>query len=337
MNLAHTKEQVNFSHFSVWYKYKTASQKLLDSWKDKRTTGFRLSWRIENPTLKWTTSISEVGKSIKSPLRGDSYAEAFDASSDLVYKAILTLPKDLQQQMRNESLVIEFDVDMGHSDEMSAYTSYKLYREMKSKSEGGQLASIHSLWEQTLAEEAAEGKRVWLGGRKSGNQWEWADNSTWSFTNWKRGHPADYGYLRMERQWYDLKNSITSRFLCKGKAVTIRDNGFASIELKKEELTFFPFHVVLKSQAIGERKLNRSSEEKRRIPGFTLNWFLKDSNGTELTKKLAARQDDWKEKVPTAKYEPFFVAMIQLARHLRIRQNMTREQILDKIVQKKAA
>ena len=103
MNLAHTKEQVNFSHFSVWYKYKTASQKLLDSWKDKRTTGFRLSWRIENPTLKWTTSISEVGKSIKSPLRGDSYAEAFDASSDLVYKAILTLPKDLQQQMGNES------------------------------------------------------------------------------------------------------------------------------------------------------------------------------------------------------------------------------------------
>ena len=65
INMNYTKDQLNFSSFHAWYKYKAASQQSLDSWKDKRTTGFRLSWRIENPTLEWTTSISEVGKSIK--------------------------------------------------------------------------------------------------------------------------------------------------------------------------------------------------------------------------------------------------------------------------------
>ena len=67
------------------------------------------------------------------------------------------------QQMENGSLVIELDISLKSLDEVYAFTSYKLYREHKNwtdaelhcKSEGGQLASIHSPWEQKLAQKAA--------------------------------------------------------------------------------------------------------------------------------------------------------------------------------------
>ena len=34
----------------MWYEYKAASQQVLDSWEDKRMTGFKLTWRIEKPS-----------------------------------------------------------------------------------------------------------------------------------------------------------------------------------------------------------------------------------------------------------------------------------------------
>ena len=71
MSLTNTKDQLNFSNFLVYYKYKAASKQLLNNWKDKRMTGFRLSWRIENPPL--IANISEVGRNIKTPHFGDTH------------------------------------------------------------------------------------------------------------------------------------------------------------------------------------------------------------------------------------------------------------------------
>ena len=34
--------------FQVWYRYEVAEQKLLNSWKEKRMTGFRITWFIKN-------------------------------------------------------------------------------------------------------------------------------------------------------------------------------------------------------------------------------------------------------------------------------------------------
>ena len=90
------------------------------------------------------------------------------------------------------------------------------------KSEGGQLASIHSLWEQTLAEKAAEGERyVWLDGRKIDGQWQWVDNATWSFENWCSGCSESDEYLLMLRngQWFDYSSSYGTYFLCQGPTV----------------------------------------------------------------------------------------------------------------------
>ena len=49
LDLIYKKDQLTFRSFHVWYQYKTASQQVLDSLKDKRMTGFKLTWRVERP------------------------------------------------------------------------------------------------------------------------------------------------------------------------------------------------------------------------------------------------------------------------------------------------
>ena len=50
LKLEYKKEQLNFSSFQVWYKYRTTTKYLLDTWSgaEKRITGFELHWMIEN-------------------------------------------------------------------------------------------------------------------------------------------------------------------------------------------------------------------------------------------------------------------------------------------------
>ena len=71
------------------------------------------------------------------------------------------------------------------------------------------------------------------------------------------------------------------------------------------------------------------------MTGFTLSWFLEDSNSTKLTEKLPARAEDWKKEVPTPNYEePLLTEIVQVARQLRL-QNLTREEILEEVIPKK--
>ena len=215
ITLSYTKDELDFSSISVWYKYKAASQELLDSWKDKRMTGFRFSWKIENPKMTWTSNINEVGRSIKTHMLDNNRL-------DYVIKTTLTLPRDLsftydvprppppssppshilpppppppntfddqkqvQKGMRYKSLVIELNGHLSQADEMRVFTSYKLYPEIKNWTlaephcinEGGHLASIHSKWEQELAQgsiaaahSVAHSGGVLLGGRKKEGRW----------------------------------------------------------------------------------------------------------------------------------------------------------------------
>ena len=318
---------------------------MLDSWKNKRMTGLRLSWRIENKNPPLMASISEVGRSIQTPHFGDILDDASDASTDNLYKVTLMPPQDLSQQIRNKSLVIELDINRRVSYEMFAFTSYKLYKKRKTwteaalhcESEGGQLASIHSQWEQMLAEKAAESLReeeefAWLGGRRNLDQWQWHDNSSWSFTNWKSDDSEQERYvisLRMNEYgyWYGAGGSNYYRgyFLCQGTTAVLAENGLTTIEFNKEQMAFFPFHVIFKSHKLNRQNppLNSSSGEKIRISGFSLKWFLKDSNGTVVTEKLPARQEDWKRETPTPSYkQPLLQDIVQLARELRL-QNKT--------------
>ena len=340
IRLTYLKNQLNFSNFVVWYKYKT-NQQLLDSWKDKRMTGLRLTWRIENENPPLFASISEVGRSIQTPRIGDTIGGTSASTSQNLYKVALTPKKDLSQQMANNRLVIDLTINKDLSDEVYAFTSFKLYSEKKSwtdadlhcKSEGGQLASIHSSWEQTMAEKAAEGgDRVWLGGRKVEGQWQWADNATWSYENWDYGKPKSQNYLLMSRgQWMDSWRSLSYYFLCQGTTVALTKNGLTSMEFSKEQLIFFPFYVLFKSQATVKSTSNTTSRKKGKS-GFSLNWFLRSSNGTKLMNKMPARQGGWKRDLPPPAYkEPLLHDIVQLAKGLRL-PNTTKENILMDVI-----
>ena len=87
------------------------------------------------------------------------------------------------------------------------------------------------------------------------------------------------------------------------------------------------------------KQLLESWKEKR-MTGFRLSWRIEnenppDSNGTRLTEKLPPRAEDWKPDEPIPKYrEPLLAEMVQLARQLRM-QNMTSEEIKDKVIREK--
>ena len=352
LKIEFTNEQLIFSSFHVWYQYKAVGRQLLSSWEEKRMTGLRFSWRIENPPM--TTTTNELGRSIQTPGLGSTFDSHADASLDQVYKASLEITNGLQVKIGNGTLVISLNVDTRQGDKVEyTVTRYQLHKVKKSwdeanahcKSEGGELATIHSEFEQTLAKRAAEGNYAWLGARRASDDvpWRWSDNSVWSFDNWKRILGPHLSCLRMDPVglWSGYSHCGSGRyFLCQLKNLTTLKKGLTTVEFKKEHLTFSKFDVLFKSKAIGTEIHNTSeplTEMTRR--GFTLDWFLEDDTGRSLTEKLPSKPEDWLDNVhvQTPRYireQPFLVKMVRIAQQLRM-QNMTSEQIITKIIKDK--
>ena len=104
--------------------------------------------------------------------------------------------------------------------------------------------------------------------------------------------------------------------------------------MKKNQLKFFPLYVTFKSKAVSQKMADSSNEEKK-MTGFSLNWFLEDINSNQLTEKLLPRQENWKQEGPTPEYERTLLReMTQLARQLRL-QNLTKDEISEIAVQQK--
>ena len=221
-------------------------------------TGFKLSWRIENSPL--IANISEVGRRIQTPGLGGIFDEgAAYSTSEQVFLAVLNLPNDVKEKMESGTLEIGLDVVMrqanGWSDQVFAFSSFKLHRRAKKwlqaeavcKSEGGKLASIHSDWEQMLAEKAALGGWAWLGGRNlwKDGQGQWADNSTWLFTRWDGGK-IQYDNLALNPQGFWKDSSVTSSFsfLCQAETVIIKESSLKRLRFNPKQLAFFPFYVL---------------------------------------------------------------------------------------------
>lgn len=131
--------------------------------------------------------------------------------------------------------------------------------------------------------------------------------------------------------WANIFCDMENPFICQGDIKVAKQRGLMKLEMKKNQLKFFPFTIFLESQAFNKQMIN-SSDVERSMSGFTLNWFLEDNEGNQVTEKLPPRQNDWKLNVPTPRYEqPFFAEMVQLAQHLRL-QNSTKEEILEKVI-----
>ena len=145
--------------------------------------------------------------------------------------------------------------------------------------------------------------------------------------------------------YYCKREYDKSYFLCQGNSAVAQEKDLTRVEMKKDQLKFLPFNVIFRSQAIKKQMTNNSSDDERRMTGFTLNWFLEDNNGTytlppaqyQPTEKLPARQEDWKQEVSTPTYEQHLLAkMVRLARQLKL-QKMKKKEILKEVIQNKSA
>ena len=108
----YTKEQISES-FQVFYSYQAPSEDL--SLSNTSTTGFRLSWRIENmyPPMKFTTS--DVERNVHATFfKGKSFAADF-YESDRVFTTTLLLPSD--EKASSGSLVIHIEVETDDKEE----------------------------------------------------------------------------------------------------------------------------------------------------------------------------------------------------------------------------
>ena len=123
---------VNIPSLHVRYTYQAASQQLLDSWEEKRTTGFRLSWRIEGangPHLELTTD--EVGSTIETPgFQSDEFEER-NLQRNHSFSATLVFPEDLADRVGNGFLVIELEVETRQEEGWEEYVEYRGSKDFK--------------------------------------------------------------------------------------------------------------------------------------------------------------------------------------------------------------
>ena len=357
ITLNYTKEQLTFSSFIISYAYHY-NQDLLDSWEDKRMTGFRLSWRIEPAPLALTTA--ELGRSVQTPgLEGDSFDNAI-YMKDRTFKTTLLFPDDLKERIGSGSLAIRLEVDtrveQGWQEEVVytraswGFTNHKLFAESKTWAEaeaycqgqGGHLASILTAKEQQEARITSGGKYVWIGGSDQEHEgvWQWTDGSAWGFTSWKvqhgrRGNSKNCAVMLRGDKWTDESCANSYPFICQSSSQKVKGNTTISLNYNQNQLTFFQFHVKY-HYSFSSQELVEAWKGKR-MTGFRLSWFLQDINGSRLAESKPHLPEDWKPANDDAPMygDVYLARMVQMAYQAR-QGTIQREQILKKAIQEKA-
>uniref|UniRef100_A0A7M5WZB1 C-type lectin domain-containing protein n=1 Tax=Clytia hemisphaerica TaxID=252671 RepID=A0A7M5WZB1_9CNID len=90
-------------------------------------------------------------------------------------------------------------------------------------SKGGHLASIQSTQEANHFNDIAKNRVIWLGAKRSSSgDWNWADDTLWSFTHWNGGEPSNDGGNEnclatsggSTAVWNDLDCELPLPYLC---------------------------------------------------------------------------------------------------------------------------
>ena len=121
----------------MWYRYRVSGDQLLDSLQNKRITGFRLRWRVENPAAMMAT-LTKPGSWIKTPRLGQCNFSGSYFKANHTYKATLQFPSDLVRQVGSGVLVVKLIADTGKEMEgllenvkLFERARYSLYTEIK--------------------------------------------------------------------------------------------------------------------------------------------------------------------------------------------------------------
>ena len=349
--MTYTKNDLNFNSIVVRHSYQYNHQ-LLDSWDNARMTGFQLSWRMDHPPLEMT--VSELGRSIKVP--GHSI-DRENYMSNSYFKTSLLFPYDIQDLVGRGFLVIKLEVETREKDGWLQFlktneggeSRLTYHPEMKTwadaeahcQGEGGHLASVLTEEEQGEVTTAARGTWVWLGGidLEGEGRWRWSDGSPWNYSMWAIGQGS-----RLEgdsclmfgdgSKWWEYLCTTTSSFICQSFSLTITGKTNVSLSYTKEKLHFGKFTVWYKNTFQNKELLD--SWEDVRMNGFNLSWYIKDINGSRLTKNKPDMLADWKPAdADYRSHDNLYLAkMVNLASLARMK-NMSSEAIIKQVLKEK--
>ena len=144
------------------------------------------------------------------------------------------------------------------------------------ETQGGQLATVGSQWEQDELVRLVGGiADVWLGGRRKagGNEWEWLDGRPWTYQNW--GPSNDKGYdcvlISFSGLWESFPCSeIKMWFVCE---TPLTMSGYHKIGFRKDSVINRPIEFTWNSS---DDLGNISS------PEFRVNWKIEDGNSPDV-------------------------------------------------------
>ena len=293
---------------------------------------------------------------------------------DKDYHMVLELPDDIKDLVGSGSLAIELEVDLREEEgwqERVQYTNidldlrYELHTEKKTwpeaeavcQQEGGHLASVASEEEnEALRKAGGDNRYIWLGAKQESGVMSWSDESLWgSYSKWVSHAKRDGDFYTMMYLVDDgyagvwdttsFANSFAYAFICKHPMQTLTGMEKIHLSYKSDQLNFSSFNVHYQYRASNQQILE--SFEDKRMTWFKLSWRVKfeepqpitnisEKNTSSSQSGLSQSAEGQKRVVATPKYEqPLLTVMVQLASFLRVDQNMTRMQILNKMTEYK--
>ena len=335
LKLEYKREDLKFSSFQVWYKYRAASKNLLNSWEGKRITGFKLSWKIvnNNPPLDMTTA--DVGKSFTTPGFGQP-ADGDFYNVDHNFNATMLFPADLSEQIDNDSLLIEMQIKRNtrkHGKEEFFYTEpryvlqgfYYQYEESTwtgaenyCKRRGGHLASAESILEIQTVVNIAKDRPVWLGGREVEGKWGWSNGGNMRNKTWHSTH-GNHPYCLVMRRGYFFRDNCENYyhpFICTLPVTSkIESNTSLIRSYTSGQVASVPsIKVGYRYQAPNKQRLGNL--ENQITSGFKIDWYVKDENGSQISSRQTQKLDQmWKEaeNEPARKENKAFQNFVNLA------------------------
>ena len=355
IRLEYTKEQLSFSSFQVWYSLKAANKNLLDSWKEKRMTGFMLSWHIQNehPPIYMELTTKGLGSSLVTPGFGDDLEEDF-YNANKKFNATVIITDDLLEQIGKGKLVVE--IQMRTMKEENAAEDFYLIEpryiwgedatwdnaENYCNDLGGHLASAETYEETRNILELAQGFGVWLGGRKVRDTWRWSNgekmtNKTWSPN--AREELLDQCSCMQNGFWYKLNCGIIYPSICSfPTASKINRNTTLSTLIRsysRGQIASVP-SIKMEYQYRENNKQNLKREEAQRRPGFKMEWYIRSENGTRVTiKEDEGETQIWSDvKSAPRRLDENLLKTIRIAATKRML-NMSKDDIIKEGIKKK--
>ena len=320
LKLEYKKGELNVSSFQVWYKYRAMNQQSLDTWNEKRMTGFKLSWKIENKNPPMELRTSEVGESFSTLGLGD-FDEDF-LMHDQNFNASLLLSNDLSKNIGNGSLVVEIQMErrretIGKAEFFYTEPGFVLFdgrwdqfrdftwseAEIFCNNRGGHLASAESIEDKNKTIEIADGRLVWLGGLKIEGKWKWSSNGEQMTEN------NFYETFEQEPFCLAMQHGISYNrhcqnwlysFICSLPITTYIEESTTLVQSynRLQVASVDSIKVGYRYQAPhkGMQRLNIS--ENKTKGGFKIEWYIQNENGSRVSsQQIQQKNKKWKEVV----------------------------------------